>query len=49
MEKKNENLIEEITNFPLQDTFNLDNMVIEDEKDGETNGICNTDKQTGCG
>ena len=49
MEKRYENLFEEITNYPLQDTYNRDNMIIEDEKDGETSGICNPDKQTGRG
>lgn len=36
----------EITEFPEQDTFNFDNMIISDEKDGETGGICNADNKT---
>ena len=38
----------EITEFPEQDTFNFDNMMIN-AKDGETGGICNADYQTVCG
>lgn len=38
----------EITEFPEQDTFNYDNMVIK-EKDDENDGICNADEQTVCG
>ena len=44
-----EDLIEEITVFPLQDTFNCDNMIIDKEKDGEADGICDADKQAGGG
>lgn len=33
----------EITEFPEQDTFNFDNMIIN-EKDGATDGICDADK-----
>lgn len=48
MEKKTENQVEEITEFPVQDTFNFDCMIIE-EGERDTDGICNADKQAGSG
>lgn len=44
MEKRTENQVEEITEFPIQDTFNFDCMIIEEEE-GDSDGICNADKQ----
>lgn len=48
MEQTKENRLEEITDFPMQDTFNTDCMEIKEEG-GETDGICHADKQAGGG
>lgn len=40
---KKEKFIEEITEFPEQDTFNCDDMIIEQTED-ENHGLCNADR-----
>lgn len=45
MEQTKENRLEEITDFPIQDTFNTDCMEIKEE--GETDVIYHSDKQAG--
>ncbi len=46
MEKKREISVEKITEFPVQNTFNFDCMIIK-EGECDTNGICDADKQAG--
>ncbi len=42
------NSAEEITNFPVQDTFNFDCLITEDGEE-DSNGVCHADKQAGSG
>lgn len=42
MEQTKETQIEEITDFPMQDTFNTDCMEIGEE--GDEDGVCHADK-----
>lgn len=44
MEQTKENQFEEITDFPMHDSFNTDCMKIE-KGEGEANVICHADKQ----
>ena len=46
--KNTANSVEEITGFPVQDTFNLDCLSTED-REGDSDGICHADKQAGSG
>ena len=47
METETEKQVEEIVDYPVQDTFNFDCMIIAEGEDSD--GICNADEQTRCG
>ena len=48
MKKVKVKFAEEISDFPVQDTFNLDSMIITEVEEA-ADDICSTDRQTGSG